>query len=259
MGKNVNKLVELPAAEIDQMMAQIQQVPLETLHLIFEYLYREEASIRLSSDVKLALEIAFIRMDQMEPVLPIDVLIDKLDLLKQELNNQPQGLNSSPKPIIKPETSESAPYLPAGETSAQSSAMPETAPLSGDVLKDLDAVWDQIGKIIAEKNPSLGANLAKCRLKQVTADRVEIEVHGNGFTVRMMEREKNKVILKKACARYFGTEKDIVLIAQGESDDERLKKKPQNDHLLKQKALSHPSVADALEIFNGKLIDVKIF
>jgi DNA polymerase-3 subunit gamma/tau len=262
MGKNVNKLVDLPAAEIDQMMAQIQQVPLETLHLIFDYLYREEASIRLSSDVKLALEIAFIRMDQMEPVLPIDVLIDKLDLLKQELNNQPQGLKSSPKSIIKPETSESAPYLPAGDqnsTSAQSSAMPENAALSGDLLKDLDAVWDQIGKIIAETNPSLGASLSKCRLKQVTADRVEIEVHGNGFTVSMMEREKNKVILKKACARYFGTEKNIVLIAQGESDEERLKKKAQNDHLLKQKALSHPSVADALEIFNGKLIDVKIF
>jgi len=27
---------------------------------------------------------------------------------------------------------------------------------------------------------------------------------------------------------------------------------------LKQKALSHPLVADAIEIFNGKLIDVKI-
>ena len=79
-----------------------------------------------------------------------------------------------------------------------------------------------------------------------------------GLRSSMLKREKNKVILKKACAQYFGNEKDIVLIAQGESVDERPLKKNQNDHLLKQKALSHPSVADALEIFNGKLIDVKI-
>jgi DNA polymerase-3 subunit gamma/tau len=261
MGKNVNKLVDLPDAEVDQMIAQVDQVPLGTLNQIFDHLYREEASIRLSADPRLALEIAFIRMDQMEPVLPIDVLINKLDLLKQELNNLPGGPKSSQKPVIKSEKSESVQHLRAGDSdsaSEPSSSVPETSASSGDLLSDLDATWDQLCKIIAETNPSLGASLSKCRLRQVAADRVEIEVHGNGFTVSMLKREKNKVILKKACAQYFGNEKDIVLIAQGESDDERPLKKTQNDHLLKQKALSHPSVADALEIFNGKLIDVKI-
>jgi DNA polymerase-3 subunit gamma/tau len=261
MGKNVNKLVDLPDAEIDQMIAQIDQVPLGTLNQIFDHLYREEASIRLSADARLALEIAFIRMDQMEPVLPIDVLINKLDLLKQELNNLPGGLKSSQKPVIKSEKSNSVQHLQGGDSdsaSEPSSSVPETSASSGDVLNDLDATWDQLCKIIGETNPSLGASLSKCRLRQVAADRVEIEVHGNGFTVSMLKREKNKVILKKACAQYFGNEKDIVLIAQGESVDERPLKKNQNDHLLKQKALSHPSVADALEIFNGKLIDVKI-
>ena len=261
MGKNVNKLVDLPDAEVDQMIAQIDQVPLGTLNQIFDHLYREETSIRLSADARLALEIAFIRMDQMEPVLPIDVLINKLDLLKQELNNLPGGLKSSQKPVIKSEKSNSVQHLRGGDSdsaSEPSSSVPETSASSGDVLNDLDATWDQLCKIIAETNPSLGASLSKCRIRQVAADRVEIEVHGNGFTVSMLKREKNKVILKKACAQYFGNEKDIVLIAQGESVDERPLKKNQNDHLLKQKALSHPSVADALEIFNGKLIDVKI-
>jgi len=261
MGKNVNKLVDLPDAEVDQMIAQVDQVPLGTLNQIFDHLYREEASIRLSADARLALEIAFIRMDQMEPVLPIDVLINKLDLLKQELNNLPGGLKSSQKPVIKSEKSNSVQHLQGGDSdsaSEPSSSVPETSASSGDVLNDLDATWDQLCKIIGETNPSLGASLSKCRLRQVAADRVEIEVHGNGFTVSMLKREKNKVILKKACAQYFGNEKDIVLIAQGESVDERPLKKNQNDHLLKQKALSHPSVADALEIFNGKLIDVKI-
>jgi DNA polymerase-3 subunit gamma/tau len=261
MGKNVNKLVDLPDAEVDQMIAQIDQVPLGTLNQIFDYLFREEPSIRLSSDTRLALEIAFIRMDQMEPVLPIDVLIDKLDQLKQELNDQSGGSKSSQRPVIGSKTSESTQQLQGADldsASKQSNSVPETAASSTDMLTDLDAAWNQLCKITEEVNPSLGASLSKCRLRKVAGGRVEIEVHGNGFTVSMLQREKNKLILKQVCAQYFGTEKEIVLIAQGESDEGHPKKKSQNDHLLKQKALSHPSVADALEIFNGKLIDVKI-
>jgi DNA polymerase-3 subunit gamma/tau len=104
----------------------------------------------------------------------------------------------------------------------------------------------------------LGASLTRCRLKQISADHVEIEVSDNGFTLNMLQREKNKTALKKIFAAYFGEEKDITLTSSSEPGDERPKKKIQNKHLLKQKALGHPLVADAIEIFNGKLIDVKI-
>jgi hypothetical protein len=49
-----------------------------------------------------------------------------------------------------------------------------------------------------------------------------------------------------------------VLRSLSEPDDQHPKKKSQNNHFIKQKALGHPLVADAIEIFNGKLIDVKI-
>jgi DNA polymerase-3 subunit gamma/tau len=261
MGKSVKKLVDLPDAEIDQMMAQTDAVPLGTLNQIFDYLYREEVLIRQSADARLALETAFIRMDQAEPMLPIDVLIDKLDLLKQELHNQPAGSNSFQKPMIKSDPSESTPDLQAADVDsvpAPSYSGPQSGGSAGDVSNDLDEAWSRLGSIIAKTNPSLGASLLKCRLRQVAADRVEIEVHGNGFTLSMLQREKNKAILKQACAQYFGKEKDIVLIAQEDEDEEHLQKKNQDDQLLKKKALSHPSIADALEIFNGKLIDVKI-
>lgn len=262
LGKNVDKLVDLPDAEINQMVAQIDQMPLATVNQIFDYLFREEASIRLSADARLALEMAFIRMNQTAPALPIDVLIDKLDRLKQELNKPPGGLNPSPKPVIKSQTSESGQHLQeASDVDAApgpSDSITATAPLSGDLPNDPDETWDQLYKIISKTNPSLGASLSKCRLKQVAEDRVEIEVQGNGFTVSMLQREKNKLILKEACAQHFGSEKEIVLIAREDADAERPKKKSQNDHLLKHKALSHPAVADAIEIFDGKLIDVKI-
>jgi DNA polymerase-3 subunit gamma/tau len=260
MGQNVGKLVDLPDNELVQMAAQTREVPFAVLNQIFDYLFREEASIRLSSDPKLALEMAFIRLHQMKPALPIDVLIDKLDLLRQEIHNSPGGGLVEQKPDVKPPP-ESGQQMENGHldsTPDPPPSAPEPPAAADDTLKDLDATWSRLYEIIAQKNPSLGASLSRCRLKQVSADHIEIEVCGNGFTLNMLQREKNKAILKKICTAYFGEEKNVVLTTSSEPDDESPKKKFPNDHLLKQKALSHPLVADAMEIFKGKLIDVKI-
>ena len=261
IGQNISKLVDLPEYEIKQMAAQVRNVSMAVLNQIFDNLYREEVSIRLSTDAKLALEMAFIRMDQIKPVLPIDALIDRLDHLRQELSSQTENDFLNPK---SGEASEA--HAPEQKTRSKASGNPPASaqPLSGtsaiadNANENLDVIWNQLYEIIARKNPSLGASLSKCRLKQVTADRVEIEVRANGFTLNMLQREKNKAVLKEICTEYFGKDMDVVLTNHPETDTESPKKKSKNDSLLKQKALSHPTVADAIEIFNGKLIDVKI-
>lgn len=261
MGQNISKLVDLPEDEVAQLIAQVGQVSLGVLSQIFENLYREEVSIRLSTDAKLALEMAFIRMDQIKPALPIDVLIDRLDGLRQEFSNRPgteisnQKLDGTSR-MHTPEGKER--QIPSGNPPKFSNAGPATSDIADNTTENLDVIWDQLYEIIARENPSLGASLSKCRLKQVTADRLEIEVHANGFTLNMLQREKNKAVLKKICTEYFGKDMDIALTNHPETEGESPKKKSQNDSLLKQKAIGHPTVADAIEIFNGKLIDVKI-
>jgi DNA polymerase-3 subunit gamma/tau len=261
MGQNVSKLVDLPQYELDQMVEQTRQVSAAVLSQIFDSLYREEVSIRLSADAKLALEMAFIRMDQIKPALPIDALIDKLDHLRQEFYNQPGIELSDRKSDLKTEMPASRPASEKGYSDSPADpapASPKTPTITGDAFKNLDVAWNQLYEIIAQKNPSLGASLSKCRLKRVSADSIEIEVRANGFTLNMLQREKNMVVLKKICAEFFEKDIDVVLTCHPETDDGSPKKKSQNDNLLKQKALSHPLVADAIEIFNAKLIDIKL-
>jgi DNA polymerase-3 subunit gamma/tau len=254
MGQNVDKLVDLPDNEIAQMAEQIRETPVAVLNQIFDQLFREEASIRLSSDPRLALEMAFIRLDQMEPALPIEVLIDKLDSLRQEIHNSPDGGFAEQKPDVKPGPRASGLQRENGHFDSK----PERRAGVDDRLDDLTATWSRLYEIISRKNPSLGASLSKCRLKQISDDHIEIEVRDNGFTLNMLQREKNMAFLKRISREYFGEEKDIMLRSSSEPDDQGPKKKSQNNHLLKQKALGHPLVADAIEIFSGKLIDVKI-
>jgi DNA polymerase-3 subunit gamma/tau len=254
MGQNVDKLVDLPANELAQMAEQIREVPFAVLNQIFDQLFREEAFIRLSSDPRLALEMAFIRLDQMKPALPIDVLIDKLDSLRQEIKNSKEGGLAEQKSDMKP-----GPLAPGQQREDEHlDSEPQQPAEADETLDDLVATWSRLYEIIAQKNPSLGASLSKCRLKQISDNHIEIEVRDNGFTLNMLQREKNMTVLKKISNAYFGAEKDIMLTSPSGQDDQDPKKKSQNSRILKQKALGHPLVSDALEIFSGKLIDVKI-
>jgi DNA polymerase-3 subunit gamma/tau len=265
MGKKVNKLVDLPSGEVDQLVAQAKTTSIAVLNQIFDLLFKEEAAIRLSAHPKLALEMALIRILQSTPALPIDVLIDKLDILREEMfaYGQPQEFaGTAPHTTIN--TKDPSPKS-QGETSPGSSnsgaersgAEIEEASATNSPAENSDEAWKRISKIISNKHPSLAANLAKCKIKKIGGQCLEIEVPGNGFTLKMIQREKNMAVLQQVCAEVLGSRKDIRL-APGTKPDDNYQKKKSHDNELKKEALSHPLVADAVEIFNGKLIDVKI-
>jgi DNA polymerase-3 subunit gamma/tau len=261
MGLNVEKLVDLPAADVDQIAAQTDAVSTVVLGQILDDLFREEPSIRLATNTKLAFEMAVIRMDQMKPVLPIDELIDKLDSLRKEIYDppadKPVAFKQTNDPVISGSKKQTE-YAKAQTGIDAHPPIPDPPPAVDSSASDLETSWRQLCDIICKDNPSLGANLTKCRLKKVSAESIEIEVLDNGFTLNMLKREKNKRILKQIFTAYFGAEKAVELTSDAESDAASPKKKSQNEQRQKQKVLSHPLVADAIEIFNGKLIDVKL-
>ena len=263
MGKKIDKLVDLPNHEIDQLGEQAAQLSAAGLNQIFDLLFRQEASIRLAVQPKLALEMAFIRLLQLQPPLPIDDLIDKLDHLRQEIagnlktgRTDPQKIETNSSPGASEQQIEQSGH-PHSSYAPDEHAVTSSKVSRDDFQTNLEAVWGSVYEQISQKNPSLAANLAKCSLKRVTEDRIDIEVVGNGFTLNMIKRDKNMAFLKKLFADYLGHEKRIVLSSQTDADVDNQKKKNKNNQ-LKQKALSHPLIADAIEIFDGKLVDVKI-
>ena len=86
---------------------------------------------------------------------------------------------------------------------------------------------------------------------------MELTVNGNGFNVNMVNRPKNKEVLRKIFNDFFGSDIDLTITAKVISDGNHREKKKQENN-LKQAALSHPLVGEALEIFNGNIVEVKI-
>ena len=263
IGKKVDKLVDLPPGEIGQIVTQAKSTSTEALNQFFDLLFKDEASIRLSNQPKLALEMTLVRILQSKPILPIDVLIEKLDLLRTEIFADGEPHKSGGP--ISPPAGEVKDLSPGYRRESQSddidnkrSSVDAGRPsLKGRGAENLNEVWPRISEAISSKNPSLAANLAKCQIKDAEDNLLEIEVPGNGFTLKMIEREKNMALLKQVCADVLGRPMDMRLTL-GAATDDNFQKKKNRDNELKKKALCHPLVADAVEIFEGKLIDVKI-
>ena len=263
LGNKLDKLIDLPKAEIERLTIQANQAPAGTLNQIFDQLFNEEANVRLSQQPKLALEVALIRLLQAGPVLPIDTLIDKLDRLRQEMLSSGQSQYSDQPHPESQNFKEGSPirsHLPppsvvSKDEPGRSNPASETAASVPKSVGKLADKWKQIIDSIAPQNPSLAANLVKCRIRKHSDKILEIEVPANGFTLNMIQREKNMAALKQVCREILGSRHELQFTANSSTDNKDKKKK---NNQLKQKAIDHPLVADAIEIFNGKLVDVKI-
>jgi DNA polymerase-3 subunit gamma/tau len=253
MDDKIEKLVDLPSGEIAQLVIQAKPLSAGSLNHVLDILFSAETSLRMSPQPKLALEMTLIKLLQTKPALPIDVLIDKLDALRQEVSAEDPPHKKSPEhDSSRPE----AQTLRAASEERPKGAGAEADAPADESSGNEEEIWKRICKIVSQKNPSLAANLAKSRLKNITERSLEIDVPDNEFTINMIQREKNMVVLQQVCMEVFGHKQNIRLTASKSMGDRHKKKK--KDNQLKQKALDHPLVADAIEIFDGKLIDVKV-
>jgi len=259
MGEKNRKLVDIPAHEIDLILDQVEKVPTIFLNQIFDLLFKEEITIEHSSNPKLALETVFIRIFQTKPALPIDVLIAKLDNLRKDMYETDTDVVVTEKSFTpRDERKDSPSTLNRTTGTAESldtfASAPET-PVDQD--GDIKGTWKRLLSIISEEHPALAANLKNSMIKELGDNRIEIEVNGSHFNINMILRNKNEGIIKKICGDFFGKEMDVVIVPKKIQDPQHQKKKSQAGR-LKQEALSHPLVTDALEIFNGNVVDVKI-
>ena len=122
--------------------------------------------------------------------------------------------------------------------------------------RELPDIWGRLFEIIAREHPALGGNLANAKLLKVTPEKVVLEVSGNQFNINRLRKRENSARLATICSAFFKRQVTVEVRA----DVERQKKgnvKIKLDNQMKQDVLSHPLIEDAIEIFQGEVIEVR--
>ncbi len=269
MVKAPGRVLDLPEREIQAMQSVARAASALHLNQILEMLFNAEKDIRLSNNPRMAFEIVMLRLLQVTPPLPIGDLIDKLDELKENLGT----LSGASLPEAPQARTSAAPARPGpGKTvqdktdvraaaQAQPAAGGNVAPmpeLATDTAADREDTWKRLLDIISEKHPSMAANLASSRMIGFSDGVLEIEVNGSSFNFKRINRTDSMKMLTDVISTYLGRQITLSIREGSKKDHQGKKKKKTEIERLKKAMLDHPLVAEAIEVFDGKIVDVKI-
>jgi DNA polymerase-3 subunit gamma/tau len=247
MGHGAGPLVDVPAHELALMEQQVENVSLESLNQVFTTLFQAETGIRLSPQPKIALEMLFIKLAQLKPVVSFDQIIKKLNHLAQAIETGQgiadgrgvrQGLDPEPPP-------------PPEEMSGPD---PERAP-----PENLTQIWQRLLTMIGKTCPTLVPTVEQATLTRIGTDFLEITVTGNSFHAVRLRDKKSMAALQRVCNQFFQRKMKIKILESNKGDPYKGEpKESDRERRLKKEALDHPLVTDALDVFKGRVVDVKL-
>ena len=257
--------LDLPEQEIECLRAQAESVPPTFLLQCLDALFQAEPAIKMSSQPKLALEMVFLKLFRTSPALPIQTLIDGLDRLQKKLEALGPRHTGNPDPADSPPMAAMPNFQDSGSSlgnkrmAEEKISQPSDAEDKGRAVEtlavDADELWKKVMERISRQKPSLAGFLSMCVLRSVSQGRVTVEVNGNEFAFNSITKHRDA--LENTFSEELGGRVEMELSANFEDTASKMEQKEKIGQ-LKQKAMGHPLVTAALELFDGRLIDIKI-
>jgi DNA polymerase III subunit gamma/tau len=264
MGARPELLDDLAAGEIETLARQVKAVSTAFIDQIFTILFNAEAGIRHATSPRLTMETAFFKIHQIRPALPIDLLIERLDgLLKQVPAVAPSGIvesqsaygqadGAAPEELPGPSAKTD---LPAAQQPPSPAPDKSGAAADPGGSKDIQERWGRAVAVIGESKPSIAAALGRAKLGDVSDRAFTVVLHENGYTANLVK--KNLAMVESVCREQTGRKVHIDF-SDNAADEKNNAAEKQKADQIRQTLLNHPLVADAVEIFNGKIEEIKI-
>lgn len=254
-------LEDLHGDELDDIKKQLETVSVETVHQMFTLLFESESTIKFSSQPKIALEAALIKLSQSQRISSFDQIIDKLDHFAKTLEEKGTPLKEQTQvsqPGVVPSLSSAEEVTPPEEENSEE----ENADVGVEHYGSLKQTWQELLAAFGRHSKPLVPCLEKAELTKIGEDFLEIAVQSNSFFTSRLKEKRTLNTMKEICQDFFKRNMRIKLLELEKAEQGGVAAdtdKNQKGHQLKRDALNHPIVTDALEIFNGKVVDVKIF
>ena len=258
-------LADLSPGEREAMAAQVEEVPTTLIDQVLTLLFDAEANIRHTAQPRMAIEMAFFKIHQIVPALPIDRLIERMDTLLRDPRLAaavPAGaVPADPLPSPGPQPKAPPPRMPPAEGSVSATATPDSAPVTAAPASppadpdDHRELWQRIIGIVGQAKPSIGGALSRTTLAEVSDGRFNVAVTDNGYTMKLINKHLD--MIEAACREHAGLGIRFSM-ADAPADKQQVMQRRQQEDEIKQQLLNHPLVADAVDIFSGKIEEIKL-
>jgi hypothetical protein len=192
------------------------------------------------------------------------LLIERLDgLLKQAPAVAPSGIVESQSAYGQADGAapEALPGHSAKTDSPAAQKPPSHAPEKSGAAadpvgsEDIQELWGRAVAVIGESKPSIAAALGRAKIGDMSDQAFTVVLHENGYTAKLVK--KNLAMVESVCREQTGCKVHIDF-SDDAADEKNSTAEKQKADEIRQTLLNHPLVADAVDIFNGKIEEIKI-
>jgi DNA polymerase III subunit gamma/tau len=223
----------------------------EDLLRIFEVLTKAETDLRLAQDPRVTLELALLKMAQMRRLAPFAELVERVDRLAS-------GVAAAPPPAaVAKATARSAPTAaapapgPPMAAAPAASATPVTAAPASATGSDPASIVAAMATL-AQARPSLAQPLRTAEARE-EGDTLVIQVAPDFAALAAMHVDEYRELARAASGRPLK-----VRIGAGPAPEAAAPSPAEaNRRRLTDEAVRAPAVQEALDLFNGKVLEVR--
>ncbi len=242
--KKPDELLELGEAETNAINKILPKVSPDVITLMLSEMLKAESDVRSSFSPRLSLEMSLMRASFLSALKPVKEAIENIDAIikglpvsearSQKIEDKKTGSGEDGE---SPSLNRSTSQLPEQETPNSHIS----TPMDGNSL--LDAI---IGRI---EDPRITSKLEKAT-PLLDGDVLRLTFNSNEAEIFAESVKKNAAVIEQIASGLRGAPTKIGINIQS--------KKIVRKKDLKDKALSEPAVKEAIELFDGRIIDVKL-
>ncbi|MEK6651675.1 MAG: DNA polymerase III subunit gamma/tau [Nitrospirota bacterium] len=255
--KKPEETLELDETGINAIRQILPKVSADILTLILSEMVKAESEVRSSFSPRLSLEMSLIRVSFISALKPVKEAIENIEALMKGLPQKQQSAVSTQvsEPItrnIEPETqspsvasfSSANPPECGGDSPRRATRLGEN-PEPIDDISLLNAIMEKID------DPRITSKLEKAK-PMLNGDTLTLTFNSNDAIIFADAIKKNSSLIEKIALGIRKNPTKIVV----EIDAKAKKIVSRKD--LEDKARAEPSIKEAMELFEGRIIDVKL-
>ena len=257
-------LADIPDHEREELKKRAGGASRDNLQRSLDILMAEEDDIRRSMEPRINLEYAVVRMAYLEPLIPVDEIISRMENLEIKLGGGEAREIPSPR---QPRTYEEQvgpendrvgmDEIPRNDDRTGSAERTENADRTagGDL-------WRELKALIKENNPPLSSKIDCGEFLGYEGDCVKIGFPKDYFFLDNIKSEPQMNILTQIASEFFGKGTTIeIAVLEGNSPDPNgaASKNPGTANNIKNEAIRHPLVQKIMDVFQGaEITDVRV-
>jgi DNA polymerase-3 subunit gamma/tau len=239
-------LSDIPDHETADLKKLAQGASKDTMQRMLDILMAEENDISRSMEPRINLEYAVVRMAYLEPLIPVDEIISRMEDLEMRLG----GGGGQDIPAVQQARTD------------QEAVVTENNQSGADEITDSDDLWKDLKSFIKEKNPPLSSKIGSGEFLSYEDDCLKIGFSKDYVFLDNIKSASQINLLTQMASEFLG--KSITVdIKPLEGDTRNSNNGASNPagttNNIKNEALRHPLVQKIMDVFEGaEIMDVRV-